>query len=225
MTNKIVIQLGFQTALNQQSSLKLLRQATFLQSAAKFDQCPPDLGREVAFVGRSNAGKSSVLNRVTDNGRLARTSKTPGRTQLLNFFNVNEFCRLVDLPGYGFARVQAKVQKAWEEEMINYLNGRKSLAGLVLVMDARHPLQEMDMHFLSWAIDAKVPVQALLNKADKFSNNQARNTQFKVEADLRVLDPDNLIKIQLFSAPKSTGSEELRDRIVSWLELEILDES
>lgn len=217
MGRKLVIQTRLQPSLKQHSDLKTLRKASFLQSAAEFSQCPEDIGWEVAFVGRSNAGKSSVLNRVTDNGRLARTSKTPGRTQLLNFFKVDDERRLVDLPGYGFAKVQAKQQKAWEQEMILYLNNRRSLAGLVLVMDIRHPMQRMDENFLNWAVEAQVPVRLLLNKADKLSNNQAKTTLFRAQASAYQLAPPELVQMQLFSATKSQGTEDLAACLAEWL--------
>lgn len=217
MGGKLVIQTRLQPFLNAHSDLKTLRKASFLQSAAEFSQCPADTGHEVAFVGRSNAGKSSVLNRVTDNGRLARTSKTPGRTQLLNFFTLDEERRLVDLPGYGFAKVQAKQQKAWEREMVAYLNQRQSLAGLVLVMDIRHPLQSMDENFLRWAVEAGVPVRLLLNKADKLSNNQAKSTLFRAQASMYKLAPPDLAQMQLFSATKNQGTEDLAVCLADWL--------
>lgn len=201
--------------MNADTRLKLLRRARFLQSAAQFNQCPEDAGREVAFVGRSNAGKSSVLNRVTDQGRLARTSRTPGRTQLLNFFALDEKRRLVDLPGYGFAKVQASLQKSWEAEMIHYLNGRNSLAGLVLVMDVRHPLQSLDRNFIQWADQARVPVRVLLNKADKLSKSQAKSVQLKAQAELASMGP--MLTCQLFSATESLGVNELRLCLVDWL--------
>ena len=218
MGRKLVIQTRLQPFLKRHSDLKTLRKASFLQSAAEFSQCPEDIGREVAFVGRSNAGKSSVLNRVTDNSRLARTSKTPGRTQLLNFFKIDDRRRLVDLPGYGFAKVQAKQQKAWEQEMVLYLNNRRSLAGLVLVMDIRHPLQHMDENFLHWAVAAQVPVRLLLNKADKLGNNQAKSTLFRAQASAYQLAPPDLVQMQLFSSTKNQGTEDLGACLAEWLD-------
>ncbi len=200
--------------------MKYLRKAQFAQSAATLVQCPTDSGFEVAFVGRSNSGKSSVINRITDNSKLARTSKTPGRTQLLNFFDLDEQRRLVDLPGYGFAKVHSKVQKAWEKEMTQYLQHRGSLRGLILVMDIRHPLQAMDQNFLNWASASGVPVHLLLNKSDKMSKNLASNQFFKVK---KLLEAQGLteqqIQVQLFSALRGTGSSELIERIAQWLEL------
>ncbi len=198
-------------------NLKLLRTAYFLQSAASLEQCPPDIGFEVAFVGRSNAGKSSVLNRVTDNKSLARTSKTPGRTQLLNFFSLDDSRRLVDLPGYGFAKVAAKTQRGWEAEMARYLDQRKSLKGLVLVMDVRHPLQDMDRNFIAWSCQSGVPVRALLNKADKLGRGQAKDQLFKVVRELG--DQTDMVEVQLFSALKGSGVEELAACLAGWLDL------
>ena len=143
------------------------RAAEFLTSASRLSQCPPDTGREVAFAGRSNAGKSSAINRLTGNKKLARTSKTPGRTQLINFFTLAEECYLVDLPGYGYAKVPPEVKLKWQRELERYLQDRQSLRGLVLLMDVRHPLQEFDRLMLNWAHASHMPVHLLLTKADK----------------------------------------------------------
>jgi GTP-binding protein len=141
--------------------------AKYAVSAAKVNQCPADIGFEVAFAGRSNAGKSSAINTLTRQPRLARTSKTPGRTQLLNFFNLSEQQRLVDLPGYGYAKVPEKVKLDWEKQIIAYFIERQSLQGLVLVMDARRPLTPFDSNMVQWCEQQQLPLHLLLTKADK----------------------------------------------------------
>jgi GTP-binding protein len=146
----------------------------FEKSAAKLSQCPTDIIREVAFAGRSNAGKSSALNRLTGQKKLARTSKTPGRTQLINFFRLGESkLALVDLPGYGFAKVPLATKNDWQRELETYLNRRQALCGLVLMMDIRHPLKEFDNAMLDWARDAKMPIHILLTKSDKLKRGPA----------------------------------------------------
>lgn len=196
--------------------------ACFLNSAPSLKECPPELGVEVAFAGRSNAGKSSSINTLTKNRKLARTSKTPGRTQLINFFTLqnNEKLRLVDLPGYGFAKVPIAMKKAWEKSMSNYLHQRESLQGLVLVMDIRHPLQELDTVMLNWAIEAELPTHILLTKGDKLKRGAARNTLLKVEKSLRDAGVTDLVSAQVFSALKGDGLNELENRISSWMNVE-----
>jgi GTP-binding protein len=184
------------------------RAARFLTSASKLAQCPPDEGWEVAFAGRSNAGKSSAINSLTGNSKLARTSKTPGRTQLLNFFRLSDEQRLVDLPGYGFAKVPEKVKREWTRQIEQYLQHRRSLRGLVLLMDARHPLQDFDRMMLEWAVAADMPVHILLTKADKLKKGPAKSTLLKVRGALA--GHADLVSVQLFSALKHSGLEELR---------------
>ncbi len=190
------------------------RQAEFRTSAAKLADCPPDYGCEVAFAGRSNAGKSSAINTLTDNKRMARTSKTPGRTQLLNFFDVGEQQRLVDLPGYGFAKVPLTVKEKWQRHLGEYLRERESLVGLVLLMDCRHPLQEFDQMMLSWAEGCEMPVHILLTKADKLKKGPANSALLKVRQELEQQD---LVSAQLFSALKRTGLDQLREKLQIWL--------
>ena len=137
-------------------------------------QCPNDDGCEIAFAGRSNAGKSSAINTLTRNKGLARTSKTPGRTQLINFFQLDEGKRLVDLPGYGYAKVPIAMKRKWDKHLAEYLQLRQSLAGLILLMDIRHPLQEFDLQMLNWAAQAGLPVHILLTKSDKLKRGPAR---------------------------------------------------
>ena len=178
------------------------------------NQAPPDVGYEVAFAGRSNAGKSSALNTLTQRKSLARTSKTPGRTQHLVFFELDGERRLVDLPGYGFARVPEKVRRHWGQAMAQYLSERHSLRGLVLLMDVRHPLTEFDKQMLQWCQYAHMPVHILLTKADKLKRGAASNTLLKVQKALAD-HPD--VSVQLFSALKHMGVEQARAKLDSWL--------
>ena len=191
------------------------RKASFLTSAGKVSQCPADDGWEVAFAGRSNAGKSSAINSLTQNKKLARTSKTPGRTQLLNFFALSEQQRLVDLPGYGFAKVPQAVKREWTKQLENYLQQRQSLRGLVLLMDTRHPLQPFDQQMLDWALAAHMPVHILLTKADKLKKGPGKSTLLKVRAQLA--EHGDLVSVQLFSALKHTGHKELIAVLNKWL--------
>lgn len=188
----------------------------FLLSAAKVSQLPPDSGAEFAFVGRSNAGKSSALNVLTQQNSLARVSKTPGRTRLINVFPVNESVRLIDLPGYGYAKVPPDIQREWETLIQNYVETRKSLKGLVLLMDSRHPLKPMDEQLIAWAGMAKIPTHILLTKSDKLTRNAALKTFKAVEQALRYFDvPPTL---QLFSALKKTGLTLLQQQLEAWLD-------
>lgn len=189
--------------------------ARFLVSAAKFKQCPPDQGREVAFAGRSNAGKSSAINYLTDNKKLARTSKTPGRTQLINFFAVSDDTRLVDLPGYGYAKVPQAMRLDWHREIDNYLRSRCSLTGVVLLMDCRHPLREFDEMMLAWAGQVNLPLHILLTKADKLGKGAAQSTLLKVKK--RITRDQASQSVQLFSATKKQGLLELRHKLDTWL--------
>lgn len=191
------------------------RRAAYLTSAAKFSQCPADEGWEVAFAGRSNAGKSSAINSLTGNSKLAKTSRTPGRTQLINFFELSDRQRLVDLPGYGFAKVPLAVKREWTRQLETYLQQRQCLRGLILLMDVRHPLQAFDEQMLEWALAATMPVHILLTKADKLKKGPASATLLKVRAQL---EPHReLVSVQLFSALKHTGHEELLAVLNAWL--------
>ncbi|WP_020410645.1 ribosome biogenesis GTP-binding protein YihA/YsxC [Hahella ganghwensis] len=184
--------------------------ARFLLSAEQLHHCPPDEGVEIAFAGRSNAGKSSALNTITQNSKLARTSKTPGRTQLINFFTLNkDQCRLVDLPGYGYAKVPRTMQEKWQRHMQQYLERRKTLAALILVMDIRHPLSEFDCSMLDWCEARELPVLVLLTKSDKLKFGAAKNTLHKVAGDLGKWTTP--IDVQLFSAHTKTGIDDVRE--------------
>ena len=201
----------------QDDSPRLLnfRATSFLISAAKISQCPDDSGGEVAFAGRSNAGKSSAINCLTGNKKLARTSKTPGRTQLLNFFSLSEGSRLVDLPGYGFAKVPEKIKRDWNRLMENYLKYRQSLRGLILLMDCRHPLQPFDQQMLAWAMAAQMPTHILLTKSDKMKKGPAKANLLGVSSEIEVYG--GLVSVQLFSAEKNIGLSELTGTLNFWL--------
>ena len=184
-------------------------------SAHTPSQLPPDTGVEVAFAGRSNAGKSSAINAITGRKGLARTSKTPGRTQAINFFAVDPDRRLVDLPGYGYAKVSHAVKRRWEQTLSHYLQTRQSLRGLVLIMDIRHPLTAMDRDLLQWCRDAGLPVHSLLTKADKLSRGGANVTLLKVRHSLASLHP--AASVQHFSSLKHQGIEQARRVVGEWL--------
>lgn len=195
--------------------VSLCQQATFIKSASLVTQCPPDIGLEVAFAGRSNAGKSSALNTLT-HARLARTSKTPGRTQLINFFRLDDERRLVDLPGYGYAKVPLELKAHWQQHLDAYLTGRQSLVGLVLVMDLRHPLSDFDCMMLEWARKSDIPAHVLLSKADKMAFGAAKNALLKVQTRMRKELGSNA-SVQLFSSPKRMGVDEAHGRLAQWL--------
>ena len=190
--------------------------ARFLLSVPDPRQAPPDMGYEVAFAGRSNAGKSSALNALTQRRSLARTSKTPGRTQHLVFFELDGERRLVDLPGYGFAKVPEKVRRQWGLAMEQYFTERQSLRGLILLMDVRHPLTDFDKQMLQWCQHARMPVHILLTKADKLKRGPAMSSLLKVQ---KALAEQHHVSVQLFSALKHTGVEQAREILDAWLAL------
>jgi GTP-binding protein len=189
------------------------RTATYLMSVHDLDGLPPDDGSEVAFVGRSNAGKSSVLNTLAEHRRLAFVSKTPGRTQLINFFSIGEGHMLVDLPGYGYAAVPAAVRAHWQSVLSGYVGSRKSLKGLVLIMDARHPLKELDWQLLEWVGPGRVKVHCILTKSDKLSKAEQAATLRKVRAELKIRGI--AATAQLFSSLKRSGKEEAYSAILN----------
>ena len=195
------------------------RRAQFLTSAAKLAQCPADTGTEVAFAGRSNAGKSSCINVLTDNRHLARASKTPGRTRLINFFALNEAAsqRLVDLPGYGYAKVSQEMKDEWQQHLENYLRERETLRGLVLLMDIRHPLKDFDINMLDWAESTELPVHCVRTKADKLNRGPAQQALLQVRKQLSARSVP--VSVQLFSAPSKQGVDELAATLGHWLAL------
>lgn len=193
--------------------------AKFLTSAKNIHQCPPDFGTEVAFVGRSNAGKSSAINKLTNNKKLVFTSKTPGRTQLINFFELNQNpeLRLVDLPGYGYAKVPEKIKKQWEKDLAQYLMERESLRGIILLMDIRHPMQPLDNMMIDWALGSNMPVHALLTKSDKLKRGPAKNTLLKIQKGFTDDGIESLVSGQTFSATSGEGVKELANKVSDWL--------
>ena len=198
--------------------------ATFTTSAPSLGQCPEDTGCEVAFAGRSNAGKSSAINTLTRIRGLARISKTPGRTQMINFFAVGEGRRLVDLPGYGYAKVPIAMKIQWDKHLAEYLQERNSLGGLILLMDIRHPLQDYDQQMLNWAAQAGLPVHVLLTKSDKLKRGPAKNMLMTVEKRLRDMDPARtLLSVQTFSSLKKDGLPQLEAQLSHWLNADFND--
>ena len=182
---------------------------------------PDDEGVELAICGRSNSGKSSVLNMLANQKKLAKTSNTPGRTQSINFFYVNEDSskKLVDLPGYGYAKASKKMQKEWGQQITKYMASRKSLRGIILIMDVRHPLQESDLNFIAWCEQYNLPMQILLNKSDKLSKNKASQELIKcVEKTAHNLLLDSPM---LLSAKTASGAEELSKKILDWMEIKL----
>jgi GTP-binding protein len=194
----------------------LYQQAQFLTSATGPQNLPPDGGLEVAFAGRSNAGKSSAINLLTHQRQLARVSKTPGRTQLLNFFALDSERRLVDLPGYGYAQVPERVQRGWGEMIEGYLSQRLALQGVFLIMDIRHPLTDFDRRMLAWCDHFGRPVHILLTKADKLSRGAALGVRQRVYQDRARVRPES-VSVQLFSALARIGVDEAHAVLDRWL--------
>lgn len=194
----------------------ILHKATFRQSAEKLNQLPPDSVAEVAFAGRSNAGKSSALNALTARRKLAHVSKTPGRTRLINYFEVMPGRFLVDLPGYGYAQVPGDMKRAWARLLTGYLNERQQIRGLVVLMDVRHPLTALDEQLLDWFTATGKPVHVLLTKADKLSRSRASMQLQKVVNKLRATRRS--CTVQLFSSVNKTGVEDAQAVISGWLD-------
>jgi GTP-binding protein len=195
--------------------MALFQEAQFFISADKLTDLPPPSGIEIAFAGRSNSGKSSAINTLANRNRLAFVSKTPGRTQLINFFSLGNDRFLVDLPGYGYAKVPEAMRIHWQSVLSRYLMERESLYGLVLIMDARHPLTPLDHQMLNWFIPTCKPVHVLLTKADKLSKQQATTTLRTVRAELERTYPN--CTVQLFSSLKRVGLDEAEAMIGKWL--------
>ena len=187
---------------------------SFVTGARSPKQFPADTGLEIAFAGRSNSGKSSAINAITERKGLARTSKTPGRTREINFFGVREDRRLVDLPGYGYAKVSASVRDEWRELLEQYFRYRQSLRGLFVTVDIRRGIGDLDRVMLRWAHDAGVPAAALLTKADKLSRSAGGKRRDEIAATSPIGVP-----LLLFSAPKRLGIDAARDQLAAWLEL------
>ncbi|CAK9886816.1 MAG: putative GTP-binding protein EngB [Candidatus Erwinia impunctatus] len=189
----------------------------FVTSAPDIRHLPPDEGIEVAFAGRSNAGKSSALNTLTNQKSLARTSKTPGRTQLINLFQVAEGYRLVDLPGYGYAEVPEEMKKKWQRALAEYLQMRDCLKGLVVLMDIRHPLKDLDQQMINWAVQSNIQVLVLLTKADKLASGARKAQLNTVRETLSALPGD--VQVEMFSSLKRIGVDKLSQKLDSWFSL------
>lgn len=198
--------------------MPLFRHATFEISAAKPSGLPSGAGAEIAFAGRSNAGKSSAINTLVGHTRLAFVSKTPGRTQLINVFRMTNGAALVDLPGYGFAQVPLAVRLQWQGLLEDYLTRRTNLAGLVLIMDSRRPLTELDWKMVGWFAPTGRPIHCLLTKSDKLTRQEQTKTLRETRAALA--DYGGQVTVQLFSSLKKTGMEEVEKVVGSWLEKE-----
>lgn len=197
--------------------------AKYLLGAAKLAQLPPDEGIEVAFAGRSNAGKSSALNTLTQQKSLARTSKTPGRTQLINVFTLDEQRRLIDLPGYGYAKVPEAMKLQWQEELSRYLQQRQCLRGLVLLMDIRHFLKDSDQDMLLWAAEVGLPVHCLLSKADKLKQGAKSKAVLQCKQAIKQLHPD--ASVQAFSSLKRDGLDQLYKVLDKWYDSPTISET
>lgn len=194
-------------------------------SRAKFLTSAPDIshlknfdGAEIAFAGRSNAGKSSALNTITRQKNLARTSKTPGRTQLINLFELDEKRRLVDLPGYGFAKVPIKMKQKWQKSLGEYLQKRECLKGLVVLMDIRHPLKDLDQDLIYWAVNANLPVLVLLTKADKLKAGKRNNQLLMVTEACIAFNGDVMVRV--FSSLNRLGVSETEKVLSDWLQID-----
>ncbi len=199
--------------------MSFLHRATFFTTVAAMTDLAFESQGEVAFAGRSNAGKSSAINTLANQRRLAFTSKTPGRTQHLNYFALGDDKYLVDLPGYGYAKIQRSAKAGWDAFLSAYLQTREQLAGMVLIMDARHPLTELDLQMLDWFADAQKPVHVLLTKSDKLTLTAQQATLLKVRSTLNQRIGTN--SVSLFSSLKKTGVEEAEAVIAKWLGIEL----
>ncbi|UTV27657.1 ribosome biogenesis GTP-binding protein YihA/YsxC [Photobacterium atrarenae] len=195
------------------------RNTGFITSAPTIRHLPNDTGVEIAFAGRSNAGKSSALNRITDQKSLARTSKTPGRTQLINMFEVIPGCNLIDLPGYGYAQVPLEMKLKWQESLGEYLQKRECLQGLVVLMDIRHPLKDLDQQMIMWAIESRLPVLVLLTKADKLKSGARKQQLMKVRETVKTFGGD--VQVEAFSSLKGIGVDQVRRKLDDWFAPEL----
>lgn len=201
----------------QQQGLPVaLRHPEFILGAAKPSQFPNDELVEIAFAGRSNVGKSSAINAICNRRKLARTSKVPGRTQQINFFSLGETARLVDLPGYGFAQVPLAIKKDWESTIHKYLTERNNLIVLILLMDIRHPLTDLDRQMIRWASESDLPTQILLTKADKLKRGKMASTVLNVEKELESVEGQ--FGVEPFSSLNFTGVDAMRGQIQEWID-------
>ncbi|MFV9972514.1 MAG: ribosome biogenesis GTP-binding protein YihA/YsxC [Francisella endosymbiont of Hyalomma asiaticum] len=195
--------------------------AKYIMGVAKVSQLPEDIGVEVAFAGRSNAGKSSALNTLTDQKGLAKVSKTPGRTQIINLFDLGDNNRLVDLPGYGYAKVSETIKRQWQSEMENYLTSRKCLNSIVLLVDSRHELKEFDSLMIEIAISFGLNLHILLTKADKLNNKERAQANRMIESFLKTFVTMDKISYQLFSSLTKMGLDKFKEKLDSWYETNV----
>ncbi|PSW13096.1 YihA family ribosome biogenesis GTP-binding protein [Photobacterium sanctipauli] len=195
------------------------RNTGFITSAPDIRHLPNDTGVEIAFAGRSNAGKSSALNRITDQKSLARTSKTPGRTQLINMFQVVPGCNLIDLPGYGYAQVPLEMKIKWQKSLGEYLQKRECLQGLVVLMDIRHPMKDLDQQMISWAVESRLPVLVLLTKADKLKSGARKQQLMKIRDMANGFGGD--VQVEAFSSLKGIGVDQVRRKLDTWFAPEL----
>ena len=195
--------------------------AKYIMGVAKVSQLPEDIGVEVAFAGCSNAGKSSALNTLTDQKGLARVSKTPGRTQIINLFDLGDNNRLVDLPGYGYAKVSETIKRQWQSEMENYLTSRKCLNSIVLLVDSRHELKEFDSLMIEIAISFGLNLHILLTKADKLNNKERAQANRMIESFLKTFVTIDKISYQLFSSLTKMGLDKFKEKLDSWYETNV----
>jgi len=193
----------------------ILRDPQFILGAAEPHQFPKDDIIEIAFAGRSNVGKSSAINAIANRRKLARTSKTPGRTQQINFFSLGENARLADLPGYGFAQVPLAIKEKWQKTIKDYLSSRTNLVVLVLLMDIRHPLTELDQQMVKWASDSDLPTQILLTKADKFKRGKMASTVLAVEKEIMAFNGQ--FAVEPFSSLNYMGVDKMRVQLAEWV--------
>jgi GTP-binding protein len=196
----------------------LYQKAQFLTSAPTLAACPPDTGLEVAFAGRSNAGKSSAINVLTSQKSLCRTSKTPGRTQLINFFECDEERKLVDLPGYGYAKVAIQTKLAWQAHLTDYIEQRQALQGLVQLVDCRRPPTEIDLLLLEWTLKMNLPVHVLLTKSDKLKRGAGKESLMRMQQLIEQEFPH--ASVQLFSALKRVGLDQAWSKMDQWFQFE-----
>lgn len=201
--------------------MPLFQNAVFLTTVANLRDLPQDAAREVAFAGRSNAGKSSAINTLAGRVRLAYVSKTPGRTQHLNYFTLAEGKYFVDLPGYGFAKAPEAIRSQWEGLIGPYLSKRDQLVGLVVIMDSRRPFTDLDVRLIDWFRPTGRPIHILLSKADKLSRQEQTKVLRSVKAEIATWGDADLYSVQLFSSLKKTGVEEAEKVLAGWLEIEI----
>jgi GTP-binding protein len=195
--------------------MNLFQQAVFYTTVNHLRDLPPESTAEIAFAGRSNAGKSSAINTLANRTRLAFVSKTPGRTQHLNYFSLGQNRFMVDLPGYGYAKVPGAVKDHWRELLAQYLAERPQLKGLILIMDSRHPMTELDSQMLAWFLPTGKPVHCLLTKSDKLNRSDSMSVLRQVKAALEALSPN--YSAQLFSSPKRVGMDEVGEVVGRWL--------